>query len=343
MKREPFYCLLCTGLCLIGAYFICLSNLVGSKIFLTNPESYDRPDDFQGFNNDTGTANGCYIVPNIVHFVRFGRKPFTFVDSVCVLAAYKNQKPEIIFFHTDQPYFRGLYWNIILSTPGLGDIVRLKFVRAPTRIFAHPLSFEWRRFHGGDIARLQILMEYGGIYLDNDSYIVKSLDEFRRFEMTVGWKINGNLSNQVIVAHRNARFLREWLLSYKDNYRAKSWFYNAGIRPTQAVLVKRPELVHRVSRRLAEYNGIASMLYLTRTDAWREHYAIHLLINHQYMLGKNFSSNATYPVRFSERNIDKYPVTFRDMVYDVFPFAKLNTTRSVSERKITVHNSTNKS
>ena len=30
-------------------------------------------------------------------------------------------------------------------------------------------------------------MNYGGIFLDNDVYVVKSLDEFLNYEMVVSW------------------------------------------------------------------------------------------------------------------------------------------------------------
>ena len=48
------------------------------------------PDVSEGFNNETGTGNGIYLVPNIIHFVRFEGNNFTFVDAVCVLSAFKN-------------------------------------------------------------------------------------------------------------------------------------------------------------------------------------------------------------------------------------------------------------
>ena len=32
-------------------------------------------------------------------------------------------------------------------------------------------------------------MNYGGIYLDNDVYVVDSLDEYRKYEMVVSWDL----------------------------------------------------------------------------------------------------------------------------------------------------------
>jgi len=40
--------------------------------------------------------------------------------------------------------------------------------------------------HQSDVARMQILLEVGGIYLDTDSIVLKNLDQFRDFDITLG-------------------------------------------------------------------------------------------------------------------------------------------------------------
>ena len=80
-------------------------------------------------------------------------------------------------------------------------------------------------------------MEYGGIYLDNDVYVIRSLDYFRKFEMSVGL---GNLErytigSQVLVAHKNARLLKAWFDSYRSNYKKNEWYTNAGQVPGHVI------------------------------------------------------------------------------------------------------------
>ena len=41
-------------------------------------------------------------------------------------------------------------------------------------------------FHQSDVAKLETLIEYGGIYLDYDVIVVNSLDPLRRFDATLG-------------------------------------------------------------------------------------------------------------------------------------------------------------
>jgi hypothetical protein len=47
------------------------------------------PEIFEGFDNETGTEDDTYLVPNIIHFLRFKDNNLTFVDAFCVLSAFK--------------------------------------------------------------------------------------------------------------------------------------------------------------------------------------------------------------------------------------------------------------
>ena len=64
--------------------------------------------------------------------------------------------------------------------------------------------------------------EYGGIYLDHDVILVKSMDPLRRYDVTLGREMPSLLANGVILARSNAQFLRIWLQTYR-NYDSKSW------------------------------------------------------------------------------------------------------------------------
>ena len=58
---------------------------------------------------------------------------------------------------------------------------------------------EWRFYHGSDIERIRILQKYGGIYLDNDVYVIQNLDKYRKFECTINWKEpQRQIGNQVV-------------------------------------------------------------------------------------------------------------------------------------------------
>ena len=67
-------------------------------------------------------------------------------------------------------------------------------------------------------------MNYGGIYLDNDVYVVNSLEKYRQYEMVVSWDKNEKtnedegIGNMIFIAHKNSRFLRALSDSYRYDY-----------------------------------------------------------------------------------------------------------------------------
>ena len=97
------------------------------------------------------------------------------------------------------------------------------------------------------------------MYLDNDAYVVNSIDKYRVFEMTVGLEnTNGvTLGNQILIAHKNARMLKAWTDMYRYDYRENEWFYNGGYVP--GLIVRNSSyLVHLEPTRL----GMFSLLLL---------------------------------------------------------------------------------
>ena len=179
---------------------------------------------FDQFNNETGVD--YFVVPNIIHQVRFNQKNFTFVDYVCVMSAFRNQRPDLFYIHTNIPdgQFEGKYWQWIQQNEQIHSRVRVVYVELPTEIFGQSFDMdEYGLWHASDVVRLRVLMEYGGIYMDNDVYIIQNLDKYRKFEATINWDEGKSLCNHFIVANRNARFLPLWISSYED-YRPDLWY-----------------------------------------------------------------------------------------------------------------------
>lgn len=199
--------------------------LVVRAILSTDHQRYDDNQiSFDDFNNETGVNH--FIVPNIIHQVRFNQTQFTFVDYVCLLAAFRNQRPDYFYIHTDVPNgrFEGKYWEWVQNDRQLSSRIRIVHREAPKEIFGQKLDLkEYGLWHGSDYTRVHLLTEHGGIYLDNDMYVVQSLDKYRKFEATVNWDEGLSLGNQIIIANKNARILPLWLSTYQD-YRSDLWY-----------------------------------------------------------------------------------------------------------------------
>ena len=135
--------------------------------------------DFEGFDNESG-ANRT-IVPNIVHLIYFNHTRIKFTQMINIFSIYINTKPDFIYFHCDNCSFHGKYWHQLNEMKRLRKIIRIHRINASSTIFGIKYGF---LEHKSDVYRILALMHYGGIYLDNDVYVVNSLDKYRRFEMT---------------------------------------------------------------------------------------------------------------------------------------------------------------
>ena len=177
---------------------------------------------FDEFDNETGVS--YFIVPNIIHLIRFNQSEFTFIDYLCLQAAFLHHRPDKFYIHTNvaDGLFTGKYWQLIQQDIELFSRIVIRHLEPPSEIFGQPLSGKWKYFHGGDIARIQTMIKFGGIYLDNDVFVIKNLDKYRKFEIAMNWDEGEFLGSQVIIAHGNARFLSRWLDTYHD-YHPDKW------------------------------------------------------------------------------------------------------------------------
>ena len=204
-----------------GLVIVVAAALIGVA-FRAIPDPTDGDSIFEGFNNETGADH--FIVPNIIHLIRFNKTEFSFIDYICLQAAYRNHRPEYFYVHTNMPNlkFHGKYWELIEKDIELRWRIRILYLEPPTEIFGQQINPQWIFYHGGDIARIRTMMKYGGIYLDNDVYVIQNLDKYRKFEIAMNWDVGQFLGSQVIVCNRKARFLRLWLDSYRE-YHPELW------------------------------------------------------------------------------------------------------------------------
>jgi hypothetical protein len=153
------------------------------------------------------------MLPRLVHFI-FGMTPqigageFGLHHYICIKSARKNYPDhDLVLWHAYQPEDNA-YWR------AAAGLCRMIEVAAPTQIFGNPLT---HHAHRTDVLRLQVLIEYGGIYLDLDSIVVRPLTDQFVLNTLMGIEVNVNsaitcgLCNAMIAAAARASFLRRWL------------------------------------------------------------------------------------------------------------------------------------
>ena len=151
------------------------------------------------------------MVPNIVDYKLFDVTNITFGHFISLLSVMKNQKPDLIYIQFNCHQLSGDYYERALRVADKTNTqLIVRTIERPTQIYGQKLNKEWVNWHSSDITRVRLLMEFGGIYLDRDVYVVQSLDVFRKYEMTLNWfpKDKNVIQFHLLIANKNARFLR---------------------------------------------------------------------------------------------------------------------------------------
>jgi hypothetical protein len=183
------------------------------------------------------------MIPKIIHFI-FGlsedpsKREFSFYHFLAIKTAAKvNEDYKIIVHFCFEP--KSYWWSEVKK------FVELNNVTTKKEIFNNQLS---HYAHRSDVLRLEILKQYGGVYLDIDVISINSFDQLLKYEFVMGREENNGLCNAVILANKNSQFLNLWYKEYK-NFDEKFWNYHS-VQLPHKIAKTNPELI----RVLSEYS-----------------------------------------------------------------------------------------
>ncbi|KAJ2961713.1 hypothetical protein NQZ79_g3029 [Umbelopsis isabellina] len=166
-------------------------------------------------------------IPKIVHFIILQDKPDTELTMVAYLAvksAHEMLKPDKIMLHYHN-LPKGKWMDLVRP------LITLREVEIPKEIHGIPVN---KVEHQADVIRLQILQEFGGIYLDTDIISLKSIDHLLNETMVMGQQGNNldeGLCNAVIISRANSSFITRWSAAYK-HFDDEKWDYHSVIVPS---------------------------------------------------------------------------------------------------------------
>lgn len=152
-------------------------------------------------------------IPNIIHYVHIlppakdGKNStieFNFRHFLSVYSAYLYVRPEVIYIHTnaaseiiEQTKVSSNQWTrAIANLPS----VKFHFEEAPTHTSK---GLEIVKFaNRADFIRTRVVQKMGGIYIDEDIYLIKNLTNLRRagFHSVVGRQYGGAVCNGMIMS-----------------------------------------------------------------------------------------------------------------------------------------------
>ena len=181
------------------------------------------------------------LIPNIAHLVWLGGEKIDFLFYMSVLSLIYVAKVDQVYLHGNGPP-TGQYWSQIKNHPKLHLIYR----EAPKKIFGTDIQVIE---HVTDVWRVDIMIRYGGIYIDTDAVFVKPLTrEIRAYDAvgSVDWPhwnppFPDIINYGVAIGKRNATYWHEFQKSmhwWLDN----DWNWN-GLRQPYKIKERRPDLV----------------------------------------------------------------------------------------------------
>ena len=133
---------------------------VTRKVFYGSPEIREAKPNYDSF------------IPNIAHMIWLGGGQMDFLFYLSVLSLLHVAVVDNIYIHGDAPP-SGPYWERVKHHPRLHHIFR----QVPYTVFGSSVT---DLSHVRDIWRVDIMIKYGGIYVDTDAVFVKPLDPFVR-------------------------------------------------------------------------------------------------------------------------------------------------------------------
>jgi hypothetical protein len=224
-------------------------------------------------------------IPNIVHFI-FGLKNpyhhpsaghFDFLAYLAVRSALVSLKPDAVYIH--YTYLAEPPSADVNADPKTNPwITRLLNNQVVKLVHHAPVDTNTQYTHLSDLMRLEFLYKQGGIYLDIDSFALRTFDTIRQVprphDIVLGHE-GGNrwgLCNAIIAARPNSTFVARWLESYASVDFSRGWNYHSVLLPKD-MAAKFPD----------EICALAPDAFFWPTWTWRHVEWMHAPLSHEEM------------------------------------------------------------
>ena len=132
------------------------------------------------------------MIPKVIHYCWFGGNPLTELAEKCI-ESWKKFCPDYEIVRWDETNF---------------DVNQNDYCREAYE------SKKWAFV--SDYARLKVLYEYGGIYMDTDVEVTKKLDAFLKHNAFSGFEDESHIPTGIMASEKNGEWMK-LLLSYYDD------------------------------------------------------------------------------------------------------------------------------
>ena len=188
---------------------------------------------------------------NFVFGLRPQTEPFHLMHYLCIASCLHINKPDAVLFHYQHMPW-GPWWELIAPSLQLHKIEPDKFISS--FLYNDPAIGQYRYAHLSDIARLEILVKYGGIYADIDTLFINKLpNHFFEYEFVMGmekvdWTVaaaqtaGGSLCNAWMMGAPDSDFAKLLLARTYESFDG-TWSAHSTFLPYR-LSREHPDLIH---------------------------------------------------------------------------------------------------
>ena len=166
-------------------------------------------------------------IPKIIHLIYFKERDLCNYHLRCINSMLKYMPDYKIIIYNDIEPINNSIWNELKQN----NNIEIKYKERPSHFDDYKLNYVQ---YQADIVRLEILYEYGGIYLDLDILLIKNFDTI--FTSNKDLYISkdspnkdSGLINAFMAAKPKNEFIKIWLNKIKAGIRMNIWEYNISV------------------------------------------------------------------------------------------------------------------
>ena len=240
-------------------------------------------------------------IPRVIHLIYFKVRDLEEYNYRCIASMAHYMPDYKILIHNDIEPVGNLWWEKIKSIKS----VELHHMDRPTHFDGFKLHCVQ---YQADVARLNVLYEHGGIYLDLDMLILRNFEDvfssgkdFYISEENPKNKDGGTgLINSFIASKPKNEFITQWLEGFKSGLRMENWAYH--IRETNLVILKnKPHFTCKYRIEILDHKHFFPLLWpdsdafrsVRQVDFGEDTYGVHLFdtIYHDVLVKNLFFPN----------------------------------------------------
>lgn len=177
------------------------------------------------------------VIPKIIHLVYINQRPLKSFNYKCIYSIFKHMPDYQVYIHNDiEPDTEE--WLLLKQNKNV-TIKKINRVKEFDSFVIDHVQYE------ADIIRMNILYEYGGVYLDTDVYILKNIDSLLDgHSFYIAKETEDNFINCVIISEPGNEFIKVWLEYFATGFRVGIWGWHIRDLP-KLILDKFPHYINK--------------------------------------------------------------------------------------------------